>query len=59
MGRRLCVFCGKPIPGYPHVTLWDEQQKDSHGVRFHTIEEAALYLVEKLGWKVTKEAERG
>jgi len=52
MGRRICAYCGKEIYGYPHITIWDEQQRESIGVRFHNFEEALLYLAKKLGYKV-------
>ena len=50
--KRVCAYCGKKILGYPHVTVWDEQPKNSEGIRFHTIEEAVLYFIEKLGWSI-------
>jgi len=50
--KRVCAYYGKKILGYPHVTVWDEQPKNSEGIRFHTIEEAVLYFAEKLGWVI-------
>lgn len=44
--KRVCVYCGEKISGYPHVTVWDEQPQKSEGVRFHTISEAVLFFSE-------------
>jgi hypothetical protein len=57
MGKRICALCGKPISGYPHVTIWEEAQRESRGLRFHTMKEAMLYLVNRLGFRINLEAE--
>jgi len=55
MAKRVCAYCRKEIVGYPHVTVWFEGQEKSEGLRFHTLSEAVLYLVNKLKWKVIVE----
>lgn len=45
-GGRKCAYCRKLLK-FPFITVWDENQEMSFGVRFCNLKHMILYYIER------------